>query len=149
MKGSIVKKTTKTNLGICNSLGHAVTAFMLVVAMGGLSLPVRGQQIYVSSSNGNTIGEYNPNGSAVNPSLITGLSDPQVMAVGGNLFVVNQTTGTIGEYTTSGALVSASLITGLSSPTSLVISGTNLFVANNPAGVIGEYTTSGGTVTPR
>jgi DNA-binding beta-propeller fold protein YncE len=58
----------------------------------------------------------------VDPALITGLNQPNGIAIsGGNLFVTNFETGTIGEYTLSGETVNASLISGLNQPTDIAV----------------------------
>jgi hypothetical protein len=90
----------------------------------------------------------------VNASLISGLSEPQGIAVAGSdLFVANLGATTIGEYTTSGATVNASFISGLGGASSVAVSGSNLFVASTGpganTGVIGKYTTAGATVSPK
>lgn len=121
------------------------TAIMVSVLSVGVLLPpltARGD-IYVVNYGTNTIGKYSNSGGVVNASLISGLHQPQGIAVSGsNLFVANYG-GTIGEYTTSGGIVNASLVSGLSEPEGLVLSGPDLFVANFGNGTIGEYTTSG------
>jgi DNA-binding beta-propeller fold protein YncE len=111
---------TKT-LTVCHSFGGVICAGAVLLAG---SLPVRGQQIYVGRQNG-LVGEYNADGTPVNTSLVTGVSDPDGLAISGNnLFVANQDSVAnefIGEYTMSGATVNASLITGLSRPTGIAV----------------------------
>jgi uncharacterized repeat protein (TIGR01451 family) len=91
-------------------------------------------------------------GRAVNASLVTGLNDPQGIAVSGDdMFVVNTSTGTVGEYTTAGAVVNAALITGLTDPEGIAISGGDIFVTSAGTtewgtGSIGEYTLAGAVV---
>ena len=47
-------------------------------------------QIYEANIGGNTIGEYNLDGTTINSSLVSGLSTPVgVLVSGGNLYVVN------------------------------------------------------------
>lgn len=104
-------------------------------------------QIYVGRAS--TIGEYNSDGTPINTSLITGLSDPfGIVVSGGDIFVANLLTGTIGEYNPDGTTVNASLVTGLHLPYCMAVSGGNIFVANYNGGptTIGEYTTGGATV---
>jgi hypothetical protein len=63
--------------------------------------------------------EYNATtGAAINASFITGLSEPEGLAVSGNdLFVVNTLADTVGEYNaTTGAVINANFITGLLGP---------------------------------
>src|ERR1700683_1655609 len=104
-------------------------------------------QVFVTNAGNNTIGEYTTSGSPVIASLISGLSEPNAIAVSGSdMFVGKISAGTIGEYTTSGSTVNASLISGLSAPAGIAVSGSDLFVANAGAGTIGEYSTSGSTV---
>jgi DNA-binding beta-propeller fold protein YncE len=84
----------------------------------------------------------------VNASLVSGLNEPNGLAVsGGDIFVANAGSGTIGEYTTAGATVNASLVSGLNTPYGLAVSGGDIFVANTyPFGTIEEFTTAGATV---
>ena len=113
----------------------------------GLTDTLEAQFIYVENVYSGTIGEYGPDGSTINASLISGLSNPNGIAISGNdLFVATQNPGTIGKYTTSGATVNSSLITGFDSPQGLAVSENNLFVSNTGDGTVGEYTTSGATV---
>src|SRR4029078_6423811 len=107
-------------------------------------------QIFETNAGSGTIGEYTTSGATLNASLVSGLSNPNGLAVSGSdLFVVNTGTGTVGEYTTSGATVNASLISGLTSPISIAVSGSNLYIGyiiGNSNSAVGKYTTSGGTV---
>jgi DNA-binding beta-propeller fold protein YncE len=84
---------------------------------------VSGGNLFVTDSVTGTIGEYNATtGAIVDPALITGLNQPNGIAIsGGNLFVTNFETGTIGEYTLSGETVNASLISGLNQPTDIAV----------------------------
>ena len=65
---------------------------------GPLGLTVSGGILYIAS--GTTVGSYNQNtGKALNASLITGLNDPEGLAVAsGDLFVVDHGDGVVGEY---------------------------------------------------
>ena len=85
----------------------------LALSAGAALMPAtaRGQIIYVAVQNNSyyhnasgVIGEYTASGATVNASLVSGLVDPQGVAVSGSdLFVVaNWFGGTIGEYTTLG-----------------------------------------------
>ncbi len=52
-------------------------------------------QIYVSNGGNGTVGEYSLSGTAINPSLITGLHDPTGLAVfNGNLYVAERSRST-------------------------------------------------------
>ncbi len=117
-----------------------VTAMLLRILPG----TARGQIIV---NYGNGLGAFSACGVHINTNLVTGLTEPQGIAISGtNLFVGYGQY--IGEYTTSGDIVNARLISGLSGAEGLAISGTNLFVANYGNGIngtIGEYSTSGVT----
>ncbi|HTU24583.1 MAG TPA: hypothetical protein VMF30_04250, partial [Pirellulales bacterium] len=97
------------------------------------------------------VGEYTTSGTVVNATLISGLDDPEGIAVsGGDLFITCNNSsllaGSIAEYTTSGALVNAALVTGLASPRGIAISGNDIFVGNTAQSSVGEYTTAGAVV---
>ena len=96
-----------------------VTGLTICAALWAMPETVNGQ-IYVGNFGSGTIGEYNPDGTTINASLVSGLTYPEGIAVsGGNIFVANMGIGTIGEYTTAGATVNASLVSGLNYPTFL------------------------------
>ena len=89
----------------------------------GLATTLKAQDLYISDTGNNTIGEYTLSGATVNASLITGLSSPSDLAIyGDDLFVVNSGSGTVGEYGLDGSTVNASLISGLNGPSDIVIS---------------------------
>ena len=120
-----------------------------------ITLSAIATDIFVTNFGTDTVGEYTTSGARVNASLISGLSEPQGIAVAGSdLFVTSFDNGTVREYTIAGATVNASLISGFSFPEGIAVSGSDLFVANANAtsegslgpGWIGEYTTSGATV---
>src|SRR5665213_2885084 len=100
----------------------------------GLAGTLKAQNLYVANGGGTTIGEYGPDGSVINASVISGsyvLNAPGGIAISrNNVFVANSGTDNIGEYTTSGATINASLISGLNFPIGIAISGNNLFVVN-------------------
>jgi hypothetical protein len=128
----------------------------LVLLAGALILcampeSVLGNLFVTDPSNNGTIGEYTNSGATVNASLITGLSDPESIAVsGGFLYVTNPSAGTVGKYTTSGETINASLISGVH-PADIEASGNDLYITdfNGPLsgfGSVGKYTTSGATI---
>ena len=128
-------------------LSHAL-AFFIATVSWTIAVPASGQ-IFVANSGNGTVGEYSFSGAPINASLISGLNDPEGIAISGDdLFVVSH--NVIGEYTTSGTPVNPTLITdGLVFPVGIAISGGNVFVTNwgsSGIGWIGEYTTSGDTV---
>jgi hypothetical protein len=89
---------------------------LITGASGPTGLALSGGHLFVSSYYNNTVSEYNAStGAVINPSFITGLSDPQGLSLSfNNLYVANYN-GTIGEYNViTGAAINASLITGLS-----------------------------------
>jgi len=94
-----------------------------------------------------TIAEYTTSGALVNPTLISGLSNPDgIDFFGSDLFVANNASGTIGEYTTLGAVIDTSLISGLGHPHNIAVFESDLFVTNPDDGTIREYTTLGSPV---
>ena len=107
--------------------------------------------LFVSESepdNLGSVGKYNAStGAMINASFITGLSDPEGLAVLGNtLFVATYGDGTpdgggtVGEYdATTGQLIKAKFIKGLSYPTGLALLGNTLFVVNYLTGTVGKY----------
>jgi hypothetical protein len=149
-------------IGEYTTSGQTINASLVTgLSAGGVSsfgLTVSGNQIFVANGDGGspgssgTVGEYTLGATpgtivSSNPSLITGLADPDAVVVSGSdLFVSDYANANIGEYTTSGGTVNVNLVTGLQHPESLAISGSDLFVTNYDASSIGEYTTSGQTV---
>jgi len=127
---------------------RTMSIMALVLSAGAALTPATARgQIFVTDFADGTIGEYNLDGTTVNPSLVSGLNEPAAIAVSGSdLFVANygRGNGTIGEYTTSGAAVNTDLVSGLSYPTGIAVSGSNLFVVSGDT--VGEYTTAGATV---
>ena len=103
-------------------------------------------QIFVTNEVG-TVGAYNDDGSAVNTSLITGLSHPYGIAVTDtNIFVANYDNGTVGKYNLDGTVVNASLINQGFGTIGVAISGGYLFVTNRPGGTVGKYNLDGTVV---
>ena len=109
-------------------------------------LATDGTNLYVADWTLGVIGEYTTSGGIVNPSLISGLTNPSAMAVSGtNLFVGDY--NRIGKYSTSGMMVNANLITSfIQSAWGLAVIGTNLFASSIYGGTIGKFTTDGATV---
>jgi hypothetical protein len=115
----------------------------------GLPITLEAQNLYVGSFYGGTVGEYNLDGSTINPDFISGPDPFGIDIVGNDLFV--GLGSNIAEYTTAGTLVNAALASQLNNPQDIAVSGTNLFVLQqnsnfNNAGVVGKYTTSGVTI---
>jgi hypothetical protein len=114
----------------------------------GQSVP-RG--IYVCNEGSGNVGKYDTNGASVNPSLISGLLEPEGVAVSGaDLYISSfgNNNGVIGKYSLWGDVVNPSLVTGLFQPVAVAVSGTDLFVSNAGTTQVGKYTTSGGTINP-
>src|SRR5437762_14257046 len=94
-----------------------ITCGIALVLMCSQTATLEAQSIYVANVYSGTIGEYGPDGSTINPSLISGLSSPNGITISGDdLFIAAQNPGTIGKYKTSGEIVNASLISGLNIP---------------------------------
>ena len=129
----------------CRGLVNAVLAVLLGVQ---LTEEATGQ-IFVVNNSAGTIGKYTTSGAVINAALISGLSQPEGIAVDGNgyLYVADTDAGRVGKYTISGAVVNPSLISGLNGPWALALDGKgNLFVANYGGRRVGKYTTSGAVI---
>lgn len=101
-------------------------------------------QIFISNFTAGTIGEYNFDGTPVNPALITGLSGPWSMAASSdNLFVAFSTSGTVSKYNFNGSAVNTSLITGLDNPSGIAVFGSDLFVSSAGSNTISLYNLDG------
>jgi len=132
-----------------NSLFKHRFGGLFAALLGLCSISAAQAQIFVTNWGNGTVGEYNTDGSTVNASLVSGLYEPEGIAISGNdLYVVNGT-GTINEYTlgaTPGTVTGStlSLVTGLNAPFGLAISRIDLFVASigdgyADSGTVGEY----------
>lgn len=94
-----------------------------------------------------TIGKYTFSGATLNRRLVSGLLQPEGIAVSGDkLFVADLSAGTIGEYTSSGTTMNRALISGLRGPIGIAVSEGFLYVTNISEGTVGKYTMSGETV---
>jgi hypothetical protein len=149
-------------IGEYTTSGQTINANLVTgLSAGGVSsfgITVAGNQIFVANGDGGspgtsgTVGEYTLGSTpgtiaSSNPSLITGLADPDAIVVSGNnLFVSDYANANIGEYTTSGGLVNFNLVTGLEHPESLTSSGNDLFVTNYDSNSIGEYDMNGNAI---
>jgi len=131
-------------------LHRALCALLLgIAALWAMPRSARAQ-VYVSQVFNGGVGKYNATtGAVINANFVTGLSQPQGLALSGNnLFVAtNNNGGTVGEYNaTTGATINANFITGLNGPIGLALSGNHLFVTNQFTGTVGEYDATTGAV---
>ena len=73
-----------------------------------------------------------PQPQPLNASLITGLFNPENIAVsGGYIFITNGGGGTVGKYTITGAPVNPGLVTGINVAGGVAVLGEDLFVVSN------------------
>ena len=87
----------------CRDEYHKEVLRVALALTCSLASNLKAQDLEVTSFFGFTIGDYNPDGSTINSSLVSGLSNPWGIAISGNnLFVVNTAQGTVGEYTDRG-----------------------------------------------
>jgi hypothetical protein len=105
-------------------------------------------QIFVANLEGDTITEYNLDGTPVGTGTLVsgdGLNSPLDIAVSGSDIFVTTTNNTILEYTTAGAPVGTGTLVSVNDAGAIAISGSDIFVttANN---TIQEYTTAGAPV---
>lgn len=106
--------------------------------------------VFVANSGNNTIGQYTLSGTTVvssTPSLISGLSGPQNVAVSGSdLFITDFNNGTVVKYTTSGTQVGTTpLVSGLDNPFGIAVAGSNLYVSDFIGNTISEYNAMSGS----
>lgn len=162
VSGTTLYGTNKYRVMAYTTAGDTISTSLITVPTTDTltGLAISGNSLFVVDSTANTIGQYALDGTPINPSLITGLNNPQGIAISGsNIFVANQGSNSVGQYTTSGATVNPSLIQFSTSSgaanygTSLAgiaVSGSDLYVSylsfNTFAGAIGKYTTSGSAI---
>ncbi|HTD15624.1 MAG TPA: hypothetical protein VK673_10610 [Chthoniobacterales bacterium] len=138
----IMKTITTSNWGPPR---RALCVLLLCIATFWAMSSNARAQLYVADNFFGTVGKYDATtGAPVNANFITGLNEPERLALSGNdLFVANAATGTVGEYDAStGAAINANFITGLNRPFALALSGSNLFVSEAPipvSGTVGKY----------
>ena len=107
-----------------------------------------GSHLYVANHGNGTVGEYNLDGSVVNASLISGLTQPSDLSVAnGDLYVSSLGSGNqgkVGEYDAStGAAINASLVTGLGGGgQEIAVIGNDLYIAT--ASKVAEYDAASG-----
>jgi hypothetical protein len=83
--------------------------------------------VYWGSLNGNRVGRASPDGSEVEPNLITGASEPWGVAVDGtHLYWANETGNTIGRANLDGSEVEADFIEA-AEPTALAVSEGHIY----------------------
>lgn len=109
-------------------------------------LATDGTNLFVTYFNFGVVGKYTTTGGIVNPSLVSGLTNPNCLAISGtNLFVADQ--NRIGRYTTFGLAVNANLVTNLGiSIMGMTVIGTNLFISLSSGRTVAEYTIDGAIV---
>ncbi len=94
------------------------------------------------------IGEYNFDGTAINPAIFSPGSPSRLGVSGSDLYVLNgggEFFGSVDRYSTSGGTSQIGLIPSLTFPRSLAESGSNLFISD--AKGVHKYDTSGHLVT--
>jgi len=126
------------------SYSSSLRRLLVVFALAAGAVAVRGQ-VFISNFCAGTIGEYNLDGTPINPTLIKGLKGPWSLAASdSDLFIAFSSSGSVGKYTFDGSLVNADLITGLKKPTGLALYGSELLVASGcGGGDIGLYDLNG------
>jgi hypothetical protein len=100
--------------------------------------------LFWANFDGNTLGQANLDGTAANPTFITGGSEPAGVAVGdGHIYWANYGKNTIGEANLDGTGVNQNFITGTSGSYGLVMDGQHLYWSNYDNGTIGEANLDG------
>ena len=117
------------------TLAYVMSATMvLLCASGHTSAQILVSNFIGDSSNPiGVIGEYNLDGTAINPALIPANGD-RIAVSDSNVFVLRNVVGfagSVGEYTTSGATIDSEFITGIYGLRSLASSAGSLFVSDS------------------
>lgn len=116
----------------------------------GVAQAVEGQ-IFVTSFLDDTVAEYSLSGQVINSSFISGLNQPEYLALdtAGNFYVSNWGDNSVGKYSSTGAALNAPLFQTVSSGfqglSGIAVDGSgNIFVSQmNGFANIAQYTTSG------
>jgi hypothetical protein len=101
--------------------------------------------VYVASAGTGTVAEFSPTGTVINPTLITGLSAPEALAIdaAGNIYVAGRS-GTA-EYTSAGTCVEACTKINTDLDIGLVVDAAgDVFVSDVTTLTIVEYGPSAG-----
>jgi sugar lactone lactonase YvrE len=131
-----------------------------LVPVNAVAIAVDGQHLYWTTPptvqfdlNGTSttipgrVGEANLDGTGVNPSLVSGLSDPAGVAVDGrHIYWADSASGTIGEANLDGSHVNPTFITGAGDPTGIAVDGQHIFWANSAGNEIGRANLDGTAV---
>ncbi len=121
--GSVGEYDATTGAAINASFITGLNTPSGLAVMGPTSVFFHSILFVVNNSFGSgTVGEYDATtGTLIKAHFITGLNQPQGLAVLGNtLFVANFGSGTVGKYdATTGAAINANFITGLNVPVGL------------------------------
>lgn len=141
-----IKKHNPSQVATGHPWSTALRALVFIAIMSTLAPGIaRAGVLYVSTDNGK-IGTYDSaSGAAINASLVTGLSSPYGLAVGGgNIYVGNTGTGGLLKYTTAGAMVASPLIP-FAGAIGLAVSGNSLYTTRpQDSNKIGEYNATTG-----
>lgn len=118
--------------GDCKSRLIATCWMLLALVFCVGSRDAAGSEIYLTSYFNGTVGKFAADGTPINTSLITGLSNPSGIKLGpdGFLYVANRGSGVVGRYSTAGT-GNATFLTGLSAPFGIAFDGSgDMYVAS-------------------
>ncbi len=100
-------------------------------------------QIFVLNQLAGSVQKYNLDGTLANGSFITGLTNPEGIAVSStNIYITDYSNNTVLKYNIDGT-GGGTLIGSLHNPIGIAVSGTDLYIANSGNNTIAKYTTSG------
>ena len=142
------------SMGLYTTNGITVNAHLITGLCNPHWAVVAGAYLYISDYGlyhvtPASIGVYNLDGTAVNPSLVTSTSVGfgNIAVSGTSIYVANEDTGCVEEYTTSGALVTTNLISGFNlNSIGVELYQSHLFVTDSTFGTLGEYNLDGTAV---
>lgn len=162
-QGSGLPDDASGSVGEYTLSGGVVNASLITGLYAPSAIDAAGSSLYVSSfipqplpgggyTGSYAVGEYTTSGHAVNAELVSGLLDPDGIAVSGtDLYAAYSDGGTpshVGKYSTSASTRVENFIPALGylNASDVAASGSNVFIVNFMAGTVGEYTSSGTAV---
>jgi len=130
------------------------------------AIAISGSSIFVANRDSGTVSQFSTQGSLINASLISGVSNLQSIAISGDRLFVSHVVNipasentVVSEYTTAGDLINAELlrVPSVASFSELVVSGSSLFLRYDSfftpgkptfRSAIGQFSITGEAVNP-
>lgn len=130
--GAAVYWTAGSSLGVVNRDGSYPTFFLGQFGPSpvgnGCGVAVDGAHVYWANSAGDTVGRANLDGTGLEPSFITGASEPCGVAVeGSHIYWANRAGGTLGRARSDGTEVDQGFVSGLGRPCGIAVDGAHVY----------------------